>query len=151
MEIITFAQLCVGEGMKVKNKKAKVKLRSFCCELKHRPLGGDSDSEELIDTLTLQVPRLRHSKLEIQWAFALIWQKLEEPEYCDRGINQVFIFTADFKELLARIETQPFEDEPAKHLKPPSQDTYDQWQRVLENRFKQLYGISLEEWRDANN
>lgn len=130
----------------------EIPLRSFYCELKHRPPGDDGSNEKLIDTLILQVPRLRNSNLEGQWAIALIWQKLEDPEYCDRGINQVFIFTAQFGELLARMETQPFEDEPAKHLKPPSQDTYNKWQQALENRFKKLYGISLEDWRaDASN
>lgn len=128
-------------------KKGKIPLRSFYCELKHRPPGDDGSNEELIEVLELQVPRLKNSDMEKQWVFALAWGKLDEPEYQQKGINQIFIFTAQFGELLMRIENQPFEDEPARKLNPPDEDDYRQWQSKINRRFKELYGISIEQWK----
>lgn len=128
-------------------KKIKVPVRSFYCELKHRPPGDDGSNEKLIEVLELQVPRLKNSDMEKQWVFALAWGKLDEPEYQHKGINQIFIFTAQFGELLMRIENQPFEDEPARSLNPPEEDDYKQWQAKVEKRFRELYGISIEQWQ----
>lgn len=62
-------------------KKITVPLRSFFCELKHRPPGDDGTNEELIDVLEVHVPRLKNSDMEKQWAFNLMWNKLSSPEF----------------------------------------------------------------------
>lgn len=129
-------------------KKVVVPMRSFYCELKHRPEGDDGGNEELVDTLILQVPRLKNSDMEKQWAFAQLWNKLEDPEYKERGINQVFIFTAQFGELLMRIETKPFTDEPAREISAPDEKAFERWQQAVEKQFKRLYGISIKQWRE---
>lgn len=131
-----------------KSKKVDIPLRSFYCELKHRPPGDDGSNEELIDVLELKIPRLKNSDMEKQWAFAHLWNKLNEPEFLSRDINQVFIFTAQFGELLMRMEVQPFTDEPSQKLQPPEKDSYSKWQEAVEKRFKKLYGISIAEWRE---
>lgn len=129
-------------------KKITVPLRSFFCELKHRPPGDDGTNEELIDVLEVHVPRLKNSDMEKQWAFNLMWNKLSSPEFLSRDINQVFIFTAEFGELLMRMESQPFTDELAHKLTPPEEDTHAKWQQKVEKQFKKLYGISIDEWRN---
>jgi len=132
-------------------KNVQIPLRSFYCELKHRPEGdNDGSNEILIETLILQVPRLKSSNMEKQWCLAQLWNRLYEPEYQNRGINQVFIFSAQYGELLARLETKLFDDEPAKKLEVPSQDKFSEWQRQVEKRFKQLYGITIKQWGSSN-
>lgn len=129
-------------------KKVKVPLRSFYCELKHRPPGDDGSNEELIEVLELYVPRLKNSDMEKQWCFARLWNKLDSPEYAGKGINQAFIFTAEGRELLMRMENNPFQDEPARKLSPPDEKLFRKWQQKVEERFKSLYGISIEQWKN---
>lgn len=128
-------------------KKVRVPLRSFYCELKHRPPGDDGSNEELIEVLELHVPRLRNSDMEKQWCFARLWELLDKPEYQERGINQAFIFTAQAGELLMRLENEPFEDEPSRKLDPPDEKLFRKWQQRVEKRFKELYGVSIEQWK----
>lgn len=130
--------------------KINIPLRSFYCELKHRPPDDDGSNEELIETLILQVPRLRNSDMEKQWAFAQLWNKLEEPEFQNCNINQIFIFTAQFGELLMRIENQPFLDEPSRKLTPPDEGNFKKWQQKVEKQFKSLYGVEISEWRNQD-
>lgn len=95
-------------------------MRSFYCELKHRPPDDHTtENEELIDVLILKVPRLKNSNMEKQWAITQLWNKLHDPEFIVRNINQVFIFTAQFGELIIRLETNPFQDETDKKLPVP--------------------------------
>jgi hypothetical protein len=126
----------------------KIPLRSFYCELKHRPEGDDGSNEELIQVLELKVPRLKNSEMEKQWAIASLWNKLFA-EYQDRGINQIFIFTHEFGELLMRMEVQPFDDEPAQQIKPPDEHKWKQWQSEVEKRFFSLYRCSISRWSET--
>lgn len=127
--------------------RVEVPTRSFYCELKYRPpVDQPGDCEDLKDTLILQVPRLADSGLEEQWAFIVLWNKIYEPEYQERAINQVFIFTSQFGELVSRLETNQFTDETAHKLPPPDPTEFDRWQNKVKKQFKRLYRISLEQW-----
>lgn len=131
-------------------KKIQVPLRAFYCELKHRePDDVDGSSEELIEVLDLQVPRLKNSDMEKQWCFTMLWNKIYEPEYADKGINQIFIFTAEAGELLARLEVNQFTDEPARRIEPPNPTVFKRWQKGVEKQFKKLYGVSIEQWQQT--
>lgn len=79
-------------------KQIKIPVREFYCELKHRPPSDRTgEQEQLIETLVLEVPRLRNSDMERQWAIAQLWNKLHEPEFIEKNINQVFCdFTHNF-------------------------------------------------------
>jgi hypothetical protein len=126
-----------------------IPLREFSIELKHRPDGDDGSNEELIETLALHIPRLKNSDMEKQWCFAQLWNKLYEPEYQDRGINQIFIFTAGYRELLMRMEVSPFSDEPGRKIDPPSETAFKNWQTTVEKQFKRLYGFSIHQWQSG--
>jgi hypothetical protein len=129
-------------------KQIKIPMRSFYCELKHRPPEDRTgEQEELIETLILEVPRLRNSNMERQWAIAQMWNKLHEPEFSEKGINQVFIFTAQFGELIIRLEVNQFEDEPARKLVAPEPSIFEKWQAKVAKQFKKVHGISLEQWQ----
>ncbi|MBD2364464.1 hypothetical protein H6G36_25380 [Anabaena minutissima FACHB-250] len=131
-------------------KVAKVPLRSLYCELKHRePDDADGSREELIEILNLQVPRLKNSDMEKQWAIAQLWNKIYEPDYQNRGINQIFIFTAQAGELLVRLEVNQFTDEPSRKLPPPDPTAFKNWQQQVEKQFKKLYGISIKQWQQT--
>lgn len=132
--------------MKGFNNTANIPMRRFSVELKHRPPEDKTgENEELIDTFDLYIPRLKDAKLEIQWAFTEMWKRLES-EYKDKGINQIFLFTAEFKDLIARIEVNPFEDETAHKIDSPTEEQYQQWIDKLNKRFKSLYGISIDNY-----
>lgn len=126
------------------NNKLKVPMRKFCVELKHRPLGDDGSNEILIDTITLEVPKLRDGVLENQWAFTKLWCLLEDDAFRSKGINQVFIFAADFQYLIARIELNKFDDEASHKLAAPSDKSYDKWVQKISKRFKQIYNFPIE-------
>ena len=129
-------------------KKIEVSMRSFYCELKHRPPSDRTgELEELIETLILEVPRLKNSSFEKQWAIAQLWNKLHSSEFVARGINQVFMFNSKAEELIIRLEVNPFEDEPARKLTAPETKKFENWQRQVTNQFKKLYGISIEQWQ----
>ena len=149
-------------------------MRSFYCELKCRPpddaYGGKlrtGEQEELIDVLILEVPKLKNSNIEKQWALAQpavgiadIWNKLQEPEFTDKGINQVFIFTAkpgepgeavEPGELIIRLETNKFEDEPSRKLVAPEPTVFKSWQQQLDKQFVKIYGFTIKQWRENNS
>lgn len=141
-------------------KQIKIPMRSFYCELKHRPTddacGGKlrtGEREQLIETLILEVPRLRDSNMEKQWAMptasfanAQLWNKLHEPEFIELGINQIFIFTAQFGELIIRLEVNKFDDEPARKLTAPDPTVFTIWQQKVAKQFKKLYGIDVNQF-----
>lgn len=123
-----------------------IKYRRFYCELKNRPSDDKTgEREELVDILEIFIPKIKDSQLEQQWAFVEIWNKLYLPEFAEKGINQVFIFTAEGRELIARVETTPFEDEPSHKMSPPDETNYNAWSKKLNAKFKQVYGISIKE------
>jgi hypothetical protein len=129
-------------------KQIKIPMREFYCELKHRPPDDSTgEQEQLIETLILEVPRLRDSAMERQWAIAQVWNKLHDPEFKEKGINQVFIFTAQFGELIIRLEVNKFDDEPARKLSAPDATVFSSWQEKVQKQFKKLYGVSVEQWR----
>lgn len=142
-------------------RQLTVPTRSFYCELKHRPPDDyTGEQEELIDVLILEVPKLKNSNLEKQWAIADIWNKLQESEFTERGINQVFIFTtktAKLKQaiepgdLIIRLETNKFEDEAARKLTAPEPTVFESWQEKVDKQFIKTYGFSIKKWRDNNS
>lgn len=130
--------------MKGFNNVVSIPARRFSVELKHRPPEDKTgEYEELIATLDLTIPRLKDATLEKQWAFAEMWKKLES-EYKDKGINQIFIFTAGFGELIVRMEVNAFEDEKAHKLDAPTEKQYQAWINKLNKKFKSLYGITID-------
>ena len=131
-----------------KSRNVTIPLRTFYVELKHRPPGiTDPDEEVLVETLDLKVPRLKDSNMEKQWAIAQLWNRIYEPEYTNRGINQIFIFTAEGRELLMRLETSQFEDESCRKLSPPDATAFENWQNKVKKKFRHLYGITVQEWQ----
>jgi hypothetical protein len=134
--------------MKTMFKQINVPMRSFYCELKHRPPSDDTgEQEELIETMILEVPRLKNSNMERQWAIAQLWNKLHDPEFIQKDINQVFIFTAQFGELIIRLEVNQFEDEPARKLTAPEPSVFEEWQQKVAKQFKKVYGIDINKWQ----
>lgn len=126
-----------------------IPLRQFAIELKHRPNGDDGTNEQLIESLLLSVPRLKNSDMEKQWCFVQLWNKLFEPEYQGRGINQIFIFTVGYGELLMRMEISLFTDEPGRKIEPPDETAFKNWQASVEKQFKKLYGFSIHQWQSG--
>lgn len=125
-------------------KLPQIPLRTFYIELKYRPPDDETgDREELIQVLNLQVPKLKNSDLEKQWVFAQTWNKLCEPEYRDSNINQAFIFTAEGRELLIRLEVNQFTDEPSRKISPPDPTVFEQWRQQVAKRFNKFGGIPL--------
>lgn len=132
--------------MKGFNNIANIPMRRFSVELKYRPPEDKTgENEELIDTFDLYIPRLKNARLESQWAFTEMWKRLES-DYKNKGINQIFLFTAEFKELIARMEVNSFEDETAHKIDSPTEEQYQRWINKLEKRFKFLYGISIDNY-----
>jgi hypothetical protein len=128
-------------------KKVEIPTRSFYCELKHRPADDvDGSREELVETLIYKVPRLKNSTMEKQWCFHALWGRMFEEDYLSKGINQIFIFTAEFGELLIRMEANPYVDDECQKLPPPEGQKYDHWRDAVNKQFKKLYGISVSEW-----
>lgn len=119
-----------------------VPLRRFEIELKFRPDGDDGTNEILVLTTHIDIPSLKNADMERQWCFALCWDKLYG-EWKELGVNQCFVFTKDFGEILARLESQEFQDEPMKKLPAPSQRHWDNWFDGVKKRFKRLYGFDL--------
>lgn len=133
-------------------RQIKVPTRSFYCELKHRPPDDNTgDREELIETLILEVPRLKNSNMEKQWAIAQIWNKLHDPEFIQKNINQVFIFTAQFGELIIRLEVNQFDDEPARKLAAPEPNVFEEWQHKVAKQFKKIHGIDINKWQQLED
>ena len=129
-------------------KQVIIPTRSFYCELKNRfPSDHTGEHEELIETLILEVPRLKNSDMEKQWAIAQLWNKLHEPEFVEKGVNQVFMFTAQFGELIIRLEVNKFEDEPSKKLEAPEPTVFKSWQQQVEKQFKKSHGITIKQWQ----
>jgi len=125
----------------------KIPLRTFCVELKHRPADDTTgDREELIHSLELTVPRLGNSALETRWVTLSAWHLFSSDFAKARNVNQIFVFTANWQELLIRMELNKFVDEECKTINPPDQREHDQYNRTVEKKFQQLYGISLGEW-----
>lgn len=125
----------------------KVKIRRFEVELKHRPPDdATGERKELIATINLEVPRLANSEWEKRWAALCVWNLLGSDEAKEKGINQAFIFSADFGEIIMRLEVNPFQDEEVKKLDPPSQKEHNIWHEKVQKRFAQLYNLKLSEW-----
>ena len=130
------------------NAKKEIPLRRFQVEFKHRPPeDATGECEELVETVEIKVPKLKNSAWEVRWVAYQVWERLESEECKAKGINQAFIFTADFGELLLRMEVNPFQDEEPERLSPPSEKEHQLWKRAVEKRFRQLHGISLEQWQ----
>lgn len=124
-----------------------VKVRRFMVELKHRPPDDTTgEREELIETITVIVPRLANSEWEKRWCALVVWNLFSQAAAKEAKINQAFIFTADFKELIMRLEINDFVDEECHKLPPPSQDEHDKWHRQVEKRFRTLYNQKLDDW-----
>lgn len=86
--------------------------RTFWLELKRR----EGEEEETIGWDRLQVPRLKNSRLEQDMMILKVWELMYSEEFIGRGINQIFVLSADKSETLFRLESQPFDDEPAHQL-----------------------------------
>lgn len=132
-------------------KNPKVSLRKFYVELKYRPPGEvtEEDNEVLIETLEVNVPRLKDSAMEKQWVYNMCWNSLTD-EWQHRGINQVFIFTAEFGEMLLRLELDPFQDQECVVVNNPDEDKHEMWADSVRQQFKKIYGITLEHWEKLN-
>lgn len=78
-----------------------------------------------------------------------VWNTFSDTESKELGINQAFIFSANFRELIFRIELNPFQDEEAHKLDVPAQSEYDDWLAAVRKKFKQRYGVKLDDWIDA--
>lgn len=128
-------------------KQVCVPVRTFEIELKHRPPDDTTgDREELIKTEQIQVPDLGNREWEKRWAMLAVWNTFSDPEAKRLGINQAFVFTKGFGELLFRIEINAFEDEESHKLDAPSQAEHDRWLQLVKKKFKRLYGVELKEW-----
>jgi hypothetical protein len=125
----------------------KIPVRRFEVELKHRPPDdATGDREVLITTLCMEVPRLANSEWEKRWCALSVWNLFNSEEAKAHKINQAFIFSADFKELIMRLEINEFQDEEPHKLHPPNQKEHDKWHHAVTTKFAQLYGRKLSEW-----
>lgn len=107
-------------------QQVRVPTRTFEIELKHRPPDDTTgDREELIKTEQIQVPNLGNREWENRWVLMATWNTFTNEESKKLGINQAFIFSKDFRELIFRIELNPFEDEEAHKLDVPAQSEYE--------------------------
>jgi len=128
-------------------KTLDIPIRTFEVELKHRePEDATGEHETLIATEQIKVPNLRNRKWEKRWAICSVWNNFSNPEAKKLGINQAFIFTKNFKQLIIRLEINAFQDEQAETLEPPQQDVYDEWLNQVKKQFKKLYGCELTDW-----
>lgn len=138
--------------MPTKFGKTRVELSYYCIEYKHRPEDDNTgEREEIIDTRRIGVPVLKNRGWEDNWALTVAWNDLTKAENKARGINAAYVCTDDFKRTLTRLELNPFQDEESRVLNPPSDRDYHAWRRQIEQRFKQLYGISLKGWEEECN
>ena len=65
--------------------------------------------------------------MEKQWCFATLWNRIYEPEYANKGINQIFVFTAQAGELIARLEVNQFVDESCLKIPAPNPENFKNW------------------------
>ncbi len=131
-------------------QQVRVPTRTFEIELKHRPPDDTTgDREELIKTEQIQVPDLGNREWESRWVLMATWNTFTNEESKKLGINQAFIFSKDFRELIFRIEINSFEDEEAHKLDVPVQSEYDEWLAAVRKKFKKLYAIELDAWMDG--
>lgn len=125
----------------------KIPIRKFQVELKHRPLDDTTgEHEKLLTTLQVEVPRLANSEWEKRWCALAVWNLLSSEEAKERNINQAFIFSANFAEIIMRLEINPFQDEEVHKLNPPSEAEHRRWHEKVTKKFAQLYGVKLSEW-----
>lgn len=130
-------------------RQTRVPTRTFEVELKHRPLDDTTgDREELVKTEQIQVPDIGNREWEKRWAMMAVWNTFSDEDAKERGINQAFIFSQGFRELIFRIELNPFQDEESHKLDVPAQSEYDNWLAAVRKKFKKLYGIGLDDWID---
>lgn len=128
-------------------QRTKVSTRTFEVELKHRSLDDTTgDREELVKTEQIQVPDIGNREWEKRWAMMAVWNTFSDEDAKERGINQAFIFSQGFRELIFRIELNPFQDEESHELDVPAQSEYDNWLAAVRKKFKKLYGIGLDDW-----
>lgn len=131
--------------------KHPVRVRAFDVELKHRePDDTTGDSEKLISTEQITVPILRNSEWEKRWAVLIVWNGFSQPHFREQGINQAFIFSEGFGELIIRLEVNQFHDEQAEKLDVPEDEVFKKWLADVSKRFKQLYNFEMDEWMQAN-
>ncbi|MEG4406452.1 hypothetical protein [Microcoleus sp. MON2_D5] len=109
-------------------QQIKIATRTFEVEFKHRPPDDiTGDREELISTEQITIPDLGNREWEKRWIILSVWNNFATDKAKELGINQAFIFTEGFKELIIRLEINPFQDEEAKKLDVPKQAAYDDW------------------------
>jgi hypothetical protein len=131
--------------------KREVRIRTFEVELKHREPGDTTgESETLIATEQIKVPILRNNEWEKRWAILIVWNGFSQPHFQEQGINQAFIFEKGFKDLIIRLEINPFYDEKAEKLDAPKDEAFDEWLKEVKKRFKQLYNFEMDEWIEIN-
>lgn len=128
-------------------QQVRVPTRTFEIELKHRPPDDTTgDREELIKTEQIQIPDLGNREWEKCWVMMAVWNTFGNEESKKLGINQAFVFSQGFRELIFRIELNPFVDEESHKLDVPMQGEYDEWLAVVRRKFKKLYAIELDDW-----
>lgn len=133
-------------------KLDEIPVRRFQVELKHRPPDDAiGEREELIGEIQIEVPRLANSDWEKRWCALCVWNLLSSEEAKQQKVNQAFIFTAGYSDIIMRLEINPFQDEAVRILKPPDQATHDAWHRAVTKKFSQLYGAKLNEWLKLQN
>jgi hypothetical protein len=131
-------------------RQLRVPTRTFEVEFKHRPPDdATGDREVLIKTEQIQVPDVGNREWEKRWAMMTVWNTFSEPEAKELGINQAFIFSKGFRELIFRIELNLFTDEEAHKLDVPAQREYDEWLATVRKQFKKRYGVELDDWMDG--
>lgn len=125
----------------------KIATRTFEVELKHRPIDDTTgEREELISTEQITIPNLGNREWEKRWVILSVWNKLFSDEAKQLNINQAFIFTKSFRELIIRLEVNSFQDEEPQRLDVPEQKIYDNWLASVRKKFKKLYGVEMREW-----
>ena len=125
----------------------RVPTRTFEIEFKHRPPDDlTGDREILIKTDQMQVPDVGNREWESRWAMMAVWNTFSDTEAKELGINQAFIFSKGFRELIFRIELNHFKDEQANKLDVPAQSKYDHWVTLVRKKFKKMYGVELDDW-----
>ena len=131
-------------------QQVRVPTRTFEIELKHRPPDDTTgDREELVKTEQIEVPDLGNREWEKRWVLMATWNTFTEEEAKRCQVNQAFIFTKGFRELVFRIELNSFQDEEAHKLDVPAQSEYDEWLAAVRKKFKKLYAIELDDWMDG--
>ena len=125
----------------------RVPTRTFEIEFKHRPPDDlTGDREQLIKTEQIQVPDLGNREWEKRWTMMAVWNAFSNVEAKKLMINQAFVFSKDFRELIFRIELNLFKDEQSNKLDVPVQSEYGEWLSQVRKKFKKLYGVELDNW-----